>query len=100
MILSEKTEANAIEKCDKMNDLGITVNLAFSASANVLSDANKARGMLNFITKFIYMTDEGYLYKVPRIRHLSKLSLPQKGHIQPRKSATDSNEGGERSEGH
>ncbi len=34
-----------------MNDLGTTVNSAFDLSANVLTAANKARGMLYFIKR-------------------------------------------------
>ncbi len=33
-------------KCEQINDLGVTVNSAFTPSANVLTAANKARGML------------------------------------------------------
>ncbi len=38
-------------KCEQINDLGITVNSAFTPSANVLTAANKARGMLHFIKR-------------------------------------------------
>ncbi len=81
------------------------MNSAFTPSANVLSAANKARGMLYFIKKVIYVPDEGDLRtsikcvgeSTSRIRHPSKLSLPQKGHIPPRKNTTGSNEVSERS---
>ncbi len=46
-------------KCEQINDLGITVNSAFTPSANVLAAANKARGMLYFIKRsFICLTKE------------------------------------------
>ncbi len=35
----------------KINDLGVTVNSAFTPSANVLTAANKARGMLYLIKR-------------------------------------------------
>ncbi len=44
-------------KCEQINDLYITVKSAFTPSANVLSAANKARGMMYFI----YMPDKGDL---------------------------------------
>ncbi len=48
-------------KCEQIIDLDITVNSAFTPPANVLTAANKARGMLYFIKKVIYMPDEGDL---------------------------------------
>ncbi len=45
-------------KCEQINDLGTTVNSSFDPSANVLTAANKARGMLYFIKKVIYVPDE------------------------------------------
>ncbi len=40
-----------ITKCEQINDLGITVNSALTPSANVLTAASKARGMLYLIYK-------------------------------------------------
>ncbi len=45
----------------QINDQDITVNSGFIPSANVLTAANKARGMLRFMKKFIFMLDEGGL---------------------------------------
>ncbi len=47
------------QKCELVNDLGTTVNAAFTPSANVLAAANKARGMLYFIKRpFTCLTKE------------------------------------------
>ncbi len=48
IVLSEGTEGKQMNKCKKINDLGIAVNSTFTPSANVLTAANKARGMLYF----------------------------------------------------
>ncbi len=53
--LSEETAGKSLQKCEQINDLGITVNAAFTPSANVLAAANKARGMLYFIKRFSYL---------------------------------------------
>ncbi len=37
-----------MQKCGQINDLGITVNAAFSPLANVLASANEACGVLYF----------------------------------------------------
>ncbi len=48
-----------MQKCEKINDFDITVNAAFTPSANALAAANKARGMLYFIKRsFTYLTKE------------------------------------------
>ncbi len=44
--LSEEPASKSLQKCDQINDMGITLNAAFTPSANVLAAANKARGML------------------------------------------------------
>ncbi len=45
-----------------VNNLGITVNSAFTPSANILTAANKARGMLYFIKRsFTCLTKEIFL---------------------------------------
>ncbi len=46
LVLSEEANGEQMMKCEQINDLGITVNSAFTPSANVLTAANKARGML------------------------------------------------------
>ncbi len=49
-------------KCKQIYDLGITVNSAFTPSANVLTAANKARGMLYLIKRsFKCLTKEIFL---------------------------------------
>ncbi len=46
----------------QINDLGVTVNSAFTPSANVLTAANKARGMLYLIKRsFTCLTKEIFL---------------------------------------
>ncbi len=48
-----------MQKCGRINDLGITVNAAFTPSVNVLAAGNKARGMLYFIKRsFTCLTNE------------------------------------------
>ncbi len=49
--LSEEAVGKSLQKCVQINDLVITVNAAFTLSANVLAAANKARGMVYFIKK-------------------------------------------------
>ncbi len=49
--LSEEVAGKSLQKCERMNDLGITVNAAFTPSANVMATANKARGILYFIKR-------------------------------------------------
>ncbi len=57
--LSEGAAGKSLQKCEQINDLGITVNAAFTPSANVLAAANKARGMLYFIKRsFTCLTKE------------------------------------------
>ncbi len=76
-------------KCEQINDMGITVNSTFTPSNNILTAVNKTWDMLYFIKKIIYMSDEGNVCAsiqrvgetTSRIRHISKMSLPQKGHI-------------------
>ncbi len=43
----------------KPEHMGITINSTFTPSTNVLTSANKARGMLFIIKKTIYRFDEG-----------------------------------------
>ncbi len=47
--LSEMAKSSSLQNCEQINDLGKTVNSAFTPSANVLTAANKVRGMLYFI---------------------------------------------------
>ncbi len=46
--LPEEAAGKSLQKCEQINDLDITVNAAFTPSANVLAAANKAWGMLYF----------------------------------------------------
>ncbi len=41
--LSEEAQGKSLQKCEQINDLGTTVNSAFTPSANVLTAANNAR---------------------------------------------------------
>ncbi len=104
LVLSDEANGELMTKCKQINDLGITMNSAFTASANVLTAANKAKGMLYFIKRsFTCLTKKIFvpLYRAlvrPHIEYaISNLSLPQKGHIPPRKKTTGNNEVGERS---
>ncbi len=59
LILSEEAEDKLMKKCEQINDLGITVNSAFTPTSNVLTAANKSRGMLYFIKRsFICLAKE------------------------------------------
>ncbi len=51
LVLSEEANGEQMTKYKQINDLGITVNSAFTPSANVLTVANKARGMLYLIER-------------------------------------------------
>ncbi len=62
IVLSEEANSEQMTKCEQINDLGITVNSAFTSSENVLTVANKARGMLYFIKmSFTCLTKEIFL---------------------------------------
>ncbi len=62
LVLSEEADGEQITKCEQINDLGITVNSAFTPSVNVLTAASKPRGMLYFIKKlFTCLTMEIFL---------------------------------------
>ncbi len=66
-------------KCEQIHDLGVTVNAAFTPSANVLSAANKARGMLYLITRsFTCLTKEIFLplYRALVRPHLEYAKCP------------------------
>ncbi len=55
----EEAAGTLLQKCEQMNDIGITVNATFTPSANVLAAANNARGMLYFIKRsFTCLTKE------------------------------------------
>ncbi len=59
LALSEEEEGKRMTKCEQINAMGITANSAFTPSANVLTAANKARGMLYFIqSAFTCLTKE------------------------------------------
>ncbi len=64
--LSEKDAGKSLQKCEQINDLGITVKAAFNPSANVLAAANKARRMLYFIKDYlpVWQRRVSYLYTV------------------------------------
>ncbi len=54
-----QSEGKRMTKCEQVNDLGITVKSAFTPSANALTAANKARGMVYFIKRpFTCLTKE------------------------------------------
>ncbi len=40
LVLSEETNGEQMTKCEQINDLGVTVNSAFTPSANVVNAAN------------------------------------------------------------
>ncbi len=62
LVLSKEANDEQMTKCEQISDLGITVNSAFTPSANVLTAANKARGMLYLIkTSFTCLTKEIFL---------------------------------------
>ncbi len=78
LVLSKEVGGKPMQKCEQINDLGVTVNTAITPSTNVLTAANKARGMLYFTEKFICMPDDLRVSNTPPpICHPSKLSLPQ-----------------------
>ncbi len=51
VVLFEEANGEQMTKCKQTNDVGITVNSAFTPSMNVLTAANKARGMRYFIKR-------------------------------------------------
>ncbi len=59
LILSKEAEGKLMTKCEQINDQDIKMNAAFTTSANVLTAANKARGLLYFIKRsFTCLTKE------------------------------------------
>ncbi len=71
-----------MKKCEQINDLGIAVNSAFTPSMNVLTDANKARGMLYFmkrshicLTKVIFVPLYSALVR-PHLKYAIQASCP------------------------
>ncbi len=60
----EEAAGKFLQNCEQMNDIGITVNAAFSPSANVLAAANKARGMLYFIKRSFTCRTKGIFVPV------------------------------------
>ncbi len=57
--LSEEAEGKSLQKFEQVNNRGITVNSAFTPSANVLAAVNKTREMLYFIKRsFTCLTNE------------------------------------------
>ncbi len=51
LVLSDAVNGELVTKYEQNNDLGITVNSAFTPSVNVLTAENKARGLLCFIKR-------------------------------------------------
>ncbi len=92
--LPEEATCKSLQKCEQIYDLGITVNAAFTPSANVLAAANKARGMFYFIkrsftclTKAIFV----HLYSAlgrPHLEYAIQVNCPhlKKGHYPPREN--------------
>ncbi len=80
--LSEEASGKSLQKCEQINDLGITVNSAFTPSANVLTATNKARGMLFFIKRSLTcLTNEIFvpLYSAlvrPHLEHATQANCP------------------------
>ncbi len=84
LVLSGEVEGISMQKCERNNNLDMTMTSAFTPAANVPTAAKKARGMLYFIYTFMYF----YIYNegdfrtskkriaetTSRIRHSSKLS--------------------------
>ncbi len=95
--LLKKAEGKSLEKCEQVNNLSITVYSAFTPAAN------KARSLLYFIKRVIYLSDKGdfrtsiqcFGATSSRICHPRKLSIPQKGHNPPRKNPKGSSTVGE-----
>ncbi len=69
-------------KCEQISDLGITVNSAFTPSANVFTAVNKVRGMLYFIKRsFTCLTKEMFvpLYREsvrPHLEYAIQVNCP------------------------
>ncbi len=53
LALSEEAEGKSLQKCEQVNDQGITVNSAINPSVNVMAAANKAR-------RFFFTSSKGY----------------------------------------
>ncbi len=52
LVFSEEANGEQMTKCEQIKALGITMNSAFIPSANVLTAANKGKGILYFIKRF------------------------------------------------
>ncbi len=77
LVLPEEANGELMTKCEQINELGITVNSAFTPSANALTAANKARGMLHFIKgSFTCLTKEIFvpLYR-PHLEYTIQANL-------------------------
>ncbi len=72
LALSEEAEGKSMQKCVQINDLSINMNSAFTPQL-VPSQLPTKLGVAVLYTKIIYMS---------RIRHPSKLSIPQKAQQQ------------------
>ncbi len=82
LVLSEEANGEQMTKCEQINDLGIAVNSAFTPSANVLTAANKARGMLYLIKRLFTCLSKGIflpLYRAlvrPHLEHATEANCP------------------------
>ncbi len=99
-----QSEGKRMKKCEKVNDLGITVKSAFTPSANALTAANKAKEMLYFIKRsFTCLTKETFvpLHSTlvrPHLEYAIQANSPNLNkRTPPRKNTTGSNKVGERS---
>ncbi len=77
LVLSEEAEGKSMQTCQHINDLAITVNTAFTPSANVLTAANKARGMLSFtcLTKEVFVSLYSALVR-PHLEYAIQANCP------------------------
>ncbi len=101
--LPEEAAGKSLQKCGQIHELGITVNAAFTPSANVLAAANKARRMLYFnkrsftcLTKEIFVPLHSALVR-PHLENAIQANCPylKKDILPPRENPKGSNTMGE-----
>ncbi len=46
LVIPEEMKGKLMTKCEQITDLGITVNTVFTPLGNILTAANKARGIM------------------------------------------------------
>ncbi len=103
LALFEEVEGKSLQKCEQINDTSIIVNSASTSSANVLTAANKARGMLHFIKGHLQVRRRRSSYLRRTVRwsdHISNMPskqtvLTSKGHTPPRKNTKGSSKVGD-----